>query len=96
MATSGGKAVTGPFTNLAAEIAAKYRPYSVRFAVDLMVSASLWVALYLFKLMTNFLSIDGWAGELIRQIHAAGTVAAFAVFATLFIVDVYVLHRRQA
>lgn len=78
--------------NFFKEVWAGYRPYLVKFAIDFLVSASLWVGLFIFKILTHYLPVSGWAGDFIVHLHAAGTVAAFAIFAVLFAIDIIQLR----
>jgi len=82
--------------SLLAEIWSGYRPYAVALAVDLLISTSLWLILFIFKVLTRWLTISGWAGDFIVEIHSAGAVGSFLVFAILFAVDLARLHRRSA
>ena len=77
------------------EIWLRFRPYFVRFTVDFLISASLWIALVGFHALTKFLELASWARDIILTIHAAGAVAAFALFALLFAVDIITLHSRE-
>jgi hypothetical protein len=70
------------------EVWAGYRPYLVKFIVDFLISATLWVVLFIFKVLTYYLPVSGWAGDFIVHLHAAGTVAAFGIFAWLFVIDI--------
>lgn len=79
--------------NFLIEIWQRYRPYLIHLTVDLLVSASVWLVLFLFKLLADWMPISDWAGKFIVNIHAAGGVGAFAVFATLFIIDVVNIRR---
>ena len=76
------------------EIWTSLRPYLVKMVTDAIISALLWGFLWLFKLLTKFLEIDGWAGEWIANIHSLGAVLAFAAFGILFLFDVIKLHRE--
>jgi len=62
---------------------------------DFLVSASLYVALYLFHLLARYLPIPGWAGDFIENLHAVGIVLAFACFAVLFVIDIIEVSKRQ-
>jgi hypothetical protein len=72
-----------------------FRPYLVKIAIDFLISASLWVVLFLFKALTKLLAIGGWAGDFIVNLHATGAVAAYGIFAILFATDLYTLHREK-
>jgi hypothetical protein len=74
--------------NFLKEVWAGYRPYLVKFTIDALISATLWLALYIFKELTYYLPVPGWAGVFIVNLHAAGTVFAFGVFACLFVIDI--------
>jgi hypothetical protein len=82
-------------SSIATDIWSGFRPYLIRLFIDFMVSGSLWVFLYLFKWLTRLLEIDGPAGRFILNLHAAGAVSAFGIFAVLFAVDLYELHSRK-
>ena len=56
-----------------------YRPYLVRLAIDFLVSASLWLALYIFKILTDLIQVPGWAGTFVVNLHSAGIVAALFI-----------------
>jgi hypothetical protein len=77
---------------LLVDIWAGFRPYLVRFSVDFLISAFLWIALYLFKLLTTWLEIEGWPAEFMHAAHSAGVASAAIVFAILFVLDIYALH----
>jgi len=70
------------------EIWAGVRPFFIKIAIDFLITASLWVGLYLFKIMANLMPIPGWAGELVVHIHSAGTVAAVVIFMWYSILDI--------
>jgi hypothetical protein len=59
------------------EIAEGFRPYAIHLGVDFLISASMWLSLYVFKLLTHLLSIDGWPGAFIDNVHSFGIVMAF-------------------
>lgn len=71
------------------------RPYLIHMITDAIISMLLWVFLYLFKIITRFLPIEGWASELIKTIHSVGAVLAFSTFAVLFFIDVIKLHSSE-
>ncbi len=52
-------------------------PYTVRLIIDFTASSGLWVALFLFKILTGFLEIEGWASRLIVWLHSVGVVGCF-------------------
>lgn len=72
-----------------------FRPYFVLIVVDVLISCSLWLMLFVFKALTSSLQITGFAGEVVRNIHSVGTVLVFFVFSYLFIVDVYRIHKKE-
>ena len=72
------------------EVWAGYRPYLVRIIIDFLIPASLWVALYLFHLLTSKLPITGWTGEFIVFLHSAGAVGIFGLFAWWSVNDIIV------
>lgn len=71
-----------------------YRPYGLRLLVDFLVSASIWLALYLFEQLRQFVPITGWAASFIDNIHSAGMVFAFLIFGILFVQDIWRLRFR--
>ena len=71
------------------------RPYLVHMVTDAIISICLWIFLWIFKKMTLLFPIDGWAGELIANLHSLGAVLAFATFAILFIFDVVNHHTKN-
>jgi len=77
------------------EIWQRFRPYLIDLVVDLLISVSAWLVLYGFKWLAHQLPIAGWAGEFIVNIHAAGAVGAFAIFATLYIIDIVNIRRGK-
>ena|SRR2546426_12345027 len=64
------------------------RPYLLKIAIDFSVSGSLYLGLYLFRGLTHFLPVSGWAGIFIEHLHSAGIVIAFGVFAILSVIDI--------
>ena len=80
---------------LVQDIWTSLRPYFVQMMTDALISAFLWIFLWLFKSLTSLLSIPGWAGEYITNIHSMGAVLAFAAFAILFLLDVVKLRQNR-
>jgi hypothetical protein len=74
--------------NLFKEVWTGYRPYLVKFMIDLLVTATLWLVLFVFKVLTDYLPITGWAGEFIVNLHSAGTVFIVAIFVLLSAIDI--------
>jgi len=62
---------------------------------DTLISASLYLALYVFKLLAKYLPIPGWAGTFVENLHAVGIVLAVACFVVLFIIDIIRIHKEQ-
>lgn len=77
------------------EIWLSLRPYLQKLVVDLCISASLWIALYVFHSLTDHLAIKGWAGEFIVNIHSLGVVLAFIAFGILFTLDVVAIRAGE-
>ncbi len=77
------------------EIWSKFRPYLIILIVDALISYSLWLVLFSFKKLTEYYPVTGWSGDLINNIHAASTVLAYLVFATMLIVHLYDAHRTK-
>ena len=74
--------------NFFQEVWTGFRPYLVSITQDFLISASLWVFLFIFKLLTYLLPIPGWAGEFIVHVHSAGTLAAVGIFAWMSVIDI--------
>lgn len=89
------EAPTAQYATIAAEVWRGYRPFLIVFCIDFLISASMWLVLYLFKLLTDVLKVDGWAAKVILDVHSAGAVAAFSIFATLLVLDVIRIHRHH-
>lgn len=80
---------------LVQEVWTSLRPYLVHMITDAIISALLWIFLWLFKQLTHLFPIEGWAGEWIANIHSVGAVLAFSVFAILFTIDVVKHHSKN-
>lgn len=80
---------------LVQDIWTSLRPYLVKMATDAIISALLWVFLWLFKALTHLFPIEGWAGELIKNIHSMGAVLAFLTFGILFFIDVIKISQSE-
>lgn len=83
---------SGTFVN---ELWRSIRPYTLSLIKDWLIAVMLWGLLWLFKKITNVVQIDGWPGEFIVNLHAAGTVMAFALFIGLLLWDVFKIHRTK-
>jgi len=70
------------------EIWGGVRPFFIKILIDFLITASLWVGLYLFKIMASAMPISGWAGELVIVLHSVGTVAAVGIFMWYSIMDI--------
>ena len=44
---------------------------------------------------TNLLAVPAAVGEFIVFLHGAGVVLTFAIFAALFVNDIYAIHRKE-
>lgn len=77
---------------LVQEVWSSLRPYLVHLISDAIISILLWVFLWIFKKLTFYFPIEGWAGEWITNIHSVGAVLAFSAFAILFVLDVVSHH----
>jgi hypothetical protein len=93
---------TNPISNLSVGVTGflrdvwlDLRPYLRKLVVDFCISASLWIALYLFEILTRLLKIGGWAGEVIVNVHAVGTVVGFVAFGVLFCIDVWAIRKTS-
>ena len=95
MTVTSDRDIAGKGSNVFAEIWKSFRPYFVRFGVDFLIAAVLWITLYLFKVLTTWLAVDGWAADFIHGAHSVGVVSAAVVFAILFVLDIYTLHRSR-
>jgi hypothetical protein len=74
---------------------AELAPYLQKFVVDLCISSSLWITFFVFHGLTDYLTIKGWAGEFIVNIHSLGVVLAFLAFGTLFTLDVVAIRADE-
>jgi len=81
--------------SFAFELWMSIRPYILCLIKDWLIALMLWGLLWLFKKITNVVQIDGWPGEFIVNLHAAGTVMAFALFIGLLLWDIFNLHRTR-
>jgi len=68
------------------------RPYLAKIMINFVVSASLWLALFIFDTLRHFLPVTGWPGWLIGHLHAVGIVLAFGIFVWLSVNDILQLH----
>ncbi|WDP91199.1 MAG: hypothetical protein HUN04_16450 [Desulfobacter sp.] len=71
------------------------RPYTLCLLKDFFISTGLWTLLWLFKKYTNTATIEGWPGEFITNLHAAGTVIAYGLFIGLLCWDIIAIHREK-
>ena len=74
--------------NFLKEVWAGYRPYLIKIAIDFLIPATLWVALFIFHILTSYLPITGWAGEFIVFLHSAATVGIVGLFAWWSVNDI--------
>ncbi len=77
------------------EIWAGFRPYLLRYTIDFLVSATIWLGLFLFKLLTSILQISGIAADFVMAIHALGTVCAMVIFVWFSVNDTIQVHRTK-
>lgn len=70
-------------------------PYLRALLIDFTISASLWLALFVFQWLTYLLPIKGFEGETARVVHSASTILAFPTFGVKFIIDVVIISKRQ-
>lgn len=64
------------------------RPYAQKLIVDFVITSLLWLTLFFFKGLKGVFEVPGWASDFIENIHAAGVVVAFSLFAVMFALDV--------
>lgn len=57
--------------------------------------ALVWALLYLFQLLTRYLPVNGFAGQLIENIHQAGAVAVAGLLVLFLLNDVYQAHGAE-
>ena len=76
------------------EVWSEFRPYAKCLLVDFLISALLYVLQEGFEKLMRFAPLDGWPGVFIANLHAAGSVMAFALFIGLFLSDVIRIHRK--
>jgi hypothetical protein len=81
--------------NFFSEVWSGYRPYLVRFTIDFLVSATIWLALFLFKIVTDMLPITGYAARFIVALHGLGTIAAMLIFLVSSVNDIIQIRRRD-
>lgn len=70
-----------------------YRPYLLKLTIDFFVCGSLWLVLFIFKILTALIPVPGWAGNFIMNLHSAGLVAALFILVWLFVNDIFLIHR---
>ena len=78
------------------EIWRGFRPHFIKLAVDFLVSATFWVGLFLFHLLTTLLPVTDWAGKLIANVHSTGVVLGLVVFGLLSLNDIYQIKKSSA
>ena len=76
-----------------AEVWGGSRPYLVKLVIDTLISISLYVVLYLFKVLADTFPIPGWAGSFIVNLHATGVVLALTTLVGLFVIDIARIRR---
>lgn len=81
--------------NFIAEIWNDYRPYGIKIAVDFLIAASIYVALFLFQVLRLWLPISGWGALFIDNIHSAGSVAALFIFSIFLVIDILRIYIRR-
>ena len=89
------KEVWAGFRPQAVEYAIEFLAYAARFAIDLLVAASLWVVLFVFEWVTGRLPVGGWAGEFVTHLHSAAIVAGFVIFGLLFVLDIIEIRKAR-
>jgi hypothetical protein len=62
---------------------------------DWLQLASVWVLLYLFQRLTEYLPVKGFAGRLIEGIHQGGAVVVVCLLVVFLVNDVYRAHRAE-
>ena len=75
------------------ELWSEYRLYLHKLALDFLIAATVWVALFIFRILTRFLPVGDWAGRFIVEIHSTGIVLAFFLFALLSAIDIIKLRK---
>lgn len=78
--------------NFIGEVWIGFRPYLIKILVDFLVTGSLWLVLFIFKLLTAFLPITDLAGEMVISLHSAGIVAAVGIFIFFSVNDIIQIH----
>ena len=81
--------------NFFEEVSRPIRSYLVRLTIDFLVSAGLWLALYIFKMLTSLIQVPGWAGTFIVNLHSAGLVATLFILVVLFVIDIAQIRREK-
>ena len=83
-------------SSLGSDIFARARPYLVEIGKDGLVSASIYVTLFLFEMLFELLPLRHKAGDFFAYVHSVALFALLAVFAWLSIIDVLRIHRRES
>jgi membrane protein implicated in regulation of membrane protease activity len=79
--------------NFFSELGNGYRPYLLRFSIDFLVCATIWLVLFLFKVMTDVLPITGFAAKFVVALHSLGTDAAMVIFLFFSVNDIIQIRR---
>lgn len=79
----------------AIEVWGKLTPYFMHIIVDALITSTLWISLWFFKLLTRQLNVTGEVGELIENMHSVGAILAFFVFFILVYLDIRMIREKQ-
>jgi hypothetical protein len=77
------------------EIWEGYRPYLVRYTIDFLVSGTILLGLFLFRLLTSLLPMWDLAGKFIGALHSLGAIAAMAMFVWTSVNDTIQIHGKK-
>jgi hypothetical protein len=70
-------------------------PYLQALLIDFIVSASLWLVLFVFNWLTHICPIRGFEGDTAKAMHSISTLLAFPALGVLFIVDVILINTSK-
>lgn len=77
------------------EIFRKARPYIVELGKDALVTASIYIVLFIFELIFQLLPLHTKAADIFSYLHMIALFAMLSVFAWLSIVDVLKIHKSE-
>lgn len=72
------------------------RPVIERAMTDVLITTTLWSALFFFQLLEKWLPVGGWAGTFVVQLHKAGAVVLLSVFMVMSATSLWLQLKRRA